>query len=88
MANTYKDKYWQTMENLAFIITQMSSLLAFFDEPRIIPISEWMINDFLYLVNFSTFSLFRLLMLDKVLEASIVNDDDGCSMKPLIIFML
>lgn len=28
-STTYKDKYWQTMENLAFIITQMSSLLAF-----------------------------------------------------------
>lgn len=54
--NTYKDKYWQTMESLAFIITQMSSLLAFFK--RGITSISWMINDFLYLSIFYFQSFF------------------------------
>lgn len=81
-ANTYKDKYWQTMESLAFIITQMSSLLAFFK--RGITSIPWMINDFLYLVNF----LFSVSLYCPYQGLDIHRPDDGCSMKPLIIFML
>lgn len=37
--DTYKDKYWQTMARLAFIITQMSCLLAF--SKRSLSQTEW-----------------------------------------------